>query len=148
MSLANAAITSLPGGGKVFAGQRAEGFYVDLGSIFDLAALRPIESLHLIPIPGSAAAVNATKDLNVHSIALQVPIASVTANGEKPSDPLGDNTVLGVWTTASRQRVEFNEPANRKSPHDARAVDAGLTSRQSALQRSARPDGTQGRMES
>src|SRR4051794_11997052 len=38
--LANAAIHDLPGEGKVFAGQRAEGFYVDLGSIFDLGALR------------------------------------------------------------------------------------------------------------
>ena len=117
VNLANAAITSLPGGGKVFAGQRGEGFYVDLGSIFDLGALRPIEGLHLIPIPGSAAAVNATKDLNVHTIALQLPITSVTADGSIPTDPLGNNAVLGVWTTASRQRVEFNEPANRTSPH-------------------------------
>ena len=31
---------------KVFAGQRAEGFYVDLGSIFDLANLRPFQQLH------------------------------------------------------------------------------------------------------
>ena len=33
----------LDGGGKVFAGQRAEGFYVDLGAIFDLAILRPFQ---------------------------------------------------------------------------------------------------------
>ena len=43
----------LPGGGRVFAGQRAEGFYVDLGSIFDLATLRPFENLHLIPTPAA-----------------------------------------------------------------------------------------------
>ena len=36
----------LSGGIKVFAGQRAEGFYVDLGAIFDLADLRPFEQLH------------------------------------------------------------------------------------------------------
>src|SRR5690242_6036465 len=40
-TLASAAITNLSSGGKVFCGQRAEGFYVDLGSIFDLGALRP-----------------------------------------------------------------------------------------------------------
>ena len=34
--LAHAAVHSLPGGRRVFAGQRADGFYVDLGSIFDL----------------------------------------------------------------------------------------------------------------
>ena len=40
-TLAEAAIHDLKGGGTVFAGQRAEGFYVDLGSIFDLGILRP-----------------------------------------------------------------------------------------------------------
>ena len=37
---------NLGDGITVFAGQRAEGFYVDLGSIFDLADLRPFENLH------------------------------------------------------------------------------------------------------
>ncbi len=37
---------SLGGGITVFAGQRAEGFYVDLGSIFDLGNLRPFQQLH------------------------------------------------------------------------------------------------------
>ena len=45
-ALAGEAVHDLPGGVKVFAGQRAEGFYVDLGSIFDLANLRPFEQLH------------------------------------------------------------------------------------------------------
>jgi len=39
---------------KVFAGQRDEGFYVDLGSIFDLGALRPFGNLHLLPLPATA----------------------------------------------------------------------------------------------
>ena len=30
----------------MFAGQRAEGFYVDLGAIFDLGILRPFQQLH------------------------------------------------------------------------------------------------------
>jgi hypothetical protein len=106
--LADAAIQSLPGGGRVFAGQRAEGFYVDLGSIFDLGALRPIQSLHLIPIPGSAAAVNATKEVNVHSIALQLPMISITGDGKLPTDPAQPRSIIGVWTTASRQRVHFH----------------------------------------
>ncbi len=44
----------------MFAGQRDEGFYVDLGSIFDLADLRPFQNLHLIPTP-AVPGVNATK---------------------------------------------------------------------------------------
>ena len=48
-SLAQAAVRVLPTGEKVFAGQRAEGFFVDLGSIFDLGTLRPFQAAHLIP---------------------------------------------------------------------------------------------------
>ena len=50
-SLAKAAVHSLPGGRVVFTGQRAEGFYVDLGAIFDLGKLRPFQSLHLAKMP-------------------------------------------------------------------------------------------------
>src|SRR6202000_2871332 len=42
-ALAAPAIHSLGGGVTVFAGQRAEGFYVDLGAIFDLGDLRPLQ---------------------------------------------------------------------------------------------------------
>jgi len=45
-ALVSSAIHELPNGGNVFAGQRAEGFYVDLGAIFDLGILRPFEQLH------------------------------------------------------------------------------------------------------
>src|SRR5262249_4328419 len=53
-ALASAAITTLPNGIKVFAGQRDDAFFVDLGSIFDLAGLRPFNPLHIIPLPPSS----------------------------------------------------------------------------------------------
>jgi hypothetical protein len=108
-SLASAAVHDLPGGIRVFAGQRAEGFYVDLGSIFDLLNLRPLEQLHnqfgmnvfTKPAPG----VNATAALNVHSIAIQVPISQLTRRG---SHGVSDQAaVIGVYTSASRQRVRL-----------------------------------------
>ncbi len=77
---------SLSGGARVFAGQRNEGFYVDLGAIFDLGDLRPFQNLHLIP-SAAAMGVDATKELNIHTIALQVPIAELTARGNRPRDP-------------------------------------------------------------
>ncbi|MGH3070090.1 MAG: DUF4331 domain-containing protein [Streptosporangiaceae bacterium] len=107
-TLAASAVHSLPGGVRVFAGQRAEGFYVDLGSIFDLATLRPFQQLHAKygmhvfskPEPG----VNTTNELNVHSIALQVPIAELTGSSSRDeSDP---RAVIGVWTSASRRHVQ------------------------------------------
>src|SRR6476661_5616878 len=76
-ALAAAAIHTLPSGEKVFAGQRNDGFFVDLGAIFDLGDLRPFQHLHLIPTP-DAASVDPLATLNVHTIAIQVPITELT----------------------------------------------------------------------
>ena len=107
-ALAAQAVHALPGGGKVYAGQRAEGFYVDLGSIFDLGNLRPFASDHnhfgLSKFPTNGPGVNATASLNVHSIAIQVPITDLTDNGHKPTGVDDAKATIGVWTTASRQR--------------------------------------------
>jgi hypothetical protein len=102
-ALAQPAVHKLHDGSKVFAGQRAEGFYVDLGSIFDLLNLRPIQELNVFAKAlglMSAAGVNSTEFLNVHSIALQVDISKITAH-KRP--------VIGVWTTASRRRVGIRD---------------------------------------
>ena len=109
-ALAASAVRVLPTGERVFAGQRAEAFWVDLGSIFDLGALRPLQDHHLIPF-AAANGVNPLKNVNVHSIALQLPIGRVTATGSAVTDASSRNAVIGVWTAASRQkvRVESNE---------------------------------------
>jgi hypothetical protein len=104
-SLATSAVHDLGRGIRVFAGQRAEGFYVDLGAIFDLGDLRPFEQLHnqygMNVFSGPAPGVNATNNFNVHSIAIQVPIRELVQQGASgESDP---KSVIGVWTTASRQ---------------------------------------------
>jgi hypothetical protein len=101
-ALAAAAVQTLPSGETVFAGQRAEGFYVDLGSVFDLAALRPFQNLHLIPTPATAG-VDGTAGLNVHSISIQIPSKSLTSDGSSPTDATKATSVIGVWTSASRQ---------------------------------------------
>ncbi|HEV3225440.1 MAG TPA: DUF4331 domain-containing protein [Acidimicrobiales bacterium] len=106
-SLAAAAVHSLPGGVQVFAGQRADAFFVDLGSIFDLGALRPFQSAHAVPIPLpgiSNEGVDTLRHSNVHTIAIQVPIGSLTSDGTVPSDPMSAVSVLGIWTAASRQK--------------------------------------------
>ena len=53
-ALASGAVKDLPGGIKVFAGQRDDPFFVDLGSVFDLAGLRPFNPFHLIPLPAGS----------------------------------------------------------------------------------------------
>jgi len=102
--LAQMAIHSLSGGIKVFAGQRSEGFYVDLGAVFDLLDLRPFQNLHILPRPATQG-VNGTKNHNVHSIAIQVPKTMLTKDGYSGSDPKDPRSVIGIWASASRQKA-------------------------------------------
>jgi hypothetical protein len=104
VDLANSAINTLSDGSVAFAGQRDEAFYVDLGSIFDLAALRPFQNLHLIPTP-AAPGIDTTKGFSVHTIAIQVPKKILSHSGSTPTDPKDDDSVLGIWASASRRRA-------------------------------------------
>jgi hypothetical protein len=94
----------LSGGEAVFAGQTNDGFYVDLGSIFDLLDLRPFQNLHLIPSP-AAPGVDALRSFSVHTIAVQVPKTHLTRDGSNPADPAQATSVIGVWASASRQKA-------------------------------------------
>lgn len=86
------------GEGRVFVGQRAEGFAVNLGEIFDLVNTNPLG-----PIDGEQ---NIVDDSNITSLALEVPISCLTGGG----DP-----VIGAWTTASLpQAMVFNPKPGRK----------------------------------
>jgi hypothetical protein len=109
--LADAATQKFGDNRRVFAGQRAEGFYVDLGAIFDLLDPRPFADAHehfgLAKFPQSGPGVNATKNFNVHSIALQVPVSDLTRDGYKGKDVNEQRATIGVWTTAKRQRVRM-----------------------------------------
>ena len=107
-SLATSAVHDLGNGVTVFAGQRKEGFWVDLGSIFDLGTLRPFESLHLIP-SAAAVGVNAARGFNVHTIAIQVPISMLTSDGSTPTNAASREAVIGVYASASRRKAVIRD---------------------------------------
>ena len=109
--LGAAAVHHLATGETVFAGQRNDGFFVDLGAIFDLGDIRPFQNLHLIPTP-AAPSVDPLKSLNIHTIAIQVPITQLTSDGSRPTDPSSAKAVLGVWGAASRRRVKVIDAEN------------------------------------
>jgi hypothetical protein len=90
-------ITNLGQGGaegKVWAGPRDDGFYVDLGGIFDLAGLR-----------AKGTAQDGVAGFNCHAIALEIPTTKLTANGQLPGNTPSDATTIGVWASASRRKV-------------------------------------------
>jgi len=80
--------------GRVFVGQRKEGFVVNLGEIFDLVNTNPVGPRDAEP--------NILSDKNVTSIALEVPISCLT-NGQDP--------VIAAWTTANITRKSLANSA-------------------------------------
>jgi Domain of unknown function (DUF4331) len=82
--------------GRVFVGQRQEGFAVNLGPIFDLvnATAAQITNPALI----NAFANNSIQDSNVTTFALEVHKDCLTA---------GSEPVIGAWTTASMRQVRL-----------------------------------------
>lgn len=99
-----AGVATLKNGMKVFAGQRDDPFFADIGSIFDLGGLRPFNGFHLLPLD-AAPGVDGLGGFNTNSIAIRVPIQQLTRNHALPTGPNDKHAVLGVWATARRQAV-------------------------------------------
>jgi hypothetical protein len=82
------------GTGRVFVGQRKEPFYIAVGKIFDLFNLDPLG-------PEASGNKNDLEGKNVSSIALEIPIACLTAAGEP---------VIGAYATASMRQGRLLNP--------------------------------------
>src|SRR5437879_3245175 len=78
------AITPLSNGYIAFAGQRDDGFYADIQSVFDLLQLRS---------PGK----DSQAGFNIHLMELAIPVSELG----------GDQQVVGVYATTSRQQVRI-----------------------------------------
>lgn len=101
-NLGQPAVYTLPNGGKVFAGQRDEYFYIDVGGVFDAINLRSI---------GANGGIDTTQGFNVSTIAIEVPTQSLTRTGALPSGPTAPDAVIGVWATSSRRTTRVINPA-------------------------------------
>jgi len=91
-ALADQAITGIPGG-KVFAGQADDPFFLDL-RVFDLLYGANLSEVGQDTLNG----------YNVNTVAIQVPKRDLALRG----DP-GRNPVIGVWSSTSRPRVRVSE---------------------------------------
>ena len=85
---------TLDGGYVAFAGQRDDGFYADIQSIFDLLKLRN---------PGK----DSQGGFNLHLMALAIPMDELG----------GDQQIAGVYATTSRRRLilDGQDGARRRS---------------------------------
>jgi hypothetical protein len=97
-ALADAAITSLPGGGRTFAGQADDPFFLDL-RIFDL----------LYGGDFSEVGQDTVRGYNTNTLAIQVPKSELALRRDATRNP-----VIGVWSTTSRQRIEVVDTQNNR----------------------------------
>ena len=118
-ALAAAAVYTLPDGSKVFAGQRDDPFYVDLGSVFDLLGLRPFNSAHVIPM-ANAPGVDGLRGINTHTVALQVPKRLLTHDGSLATNPGNTNSIIGVYSTTLRRRLRLDDDDDHQGRDDDR----------------------------
>ena len=93
------------GAGKVFVGQRAESFAIDLGRVFDLINLNPLG-----PRDGGT---NVLADKNITSIAMEIPKACLVnaAQVDLGNNKRGVDPVIGAWTTASVRQATLVNPS-------------------------------------
>jgi len=87
--------------GKVWAGPRDDGFYVDLARVFDLANFAGSVTP---PLPN---ATDGVSGFNCHAIALAIPTSNLTGTGQPPTSGPSDAQTLGIWASASRRKVSI-----------------------------------------
>lgn len=95
----NASIRNLPGGGKVFAGQRDDPFFLDLGATFDSINIR-------VGTGNAGLGKDDFSDLSTSAIVLQLPEKLVTRNHKPVVSADAGNAVVGVWASTDRRRLE------------------------------------------
>ncbi|MDX6413681.1 MAG: hypothetical protein QOH23_1091 [Gaiellaceae bacterium] len=96
-ALALAGVHDLSDGSKVFAGQRDDGFFGDIGAAFDLVAIR-----------NGTGASGGGKDFfagyAVHTVSLQVPLSQLDNGG---------NHIVGVWSASERPKLTVQGRGNK-----------------------------------
>lgn len=94
---------------KVYAGPRADGFYADLGMIFDLINFRPGT------LPGNAGGGrNDLAGFNTHTIALSVPVYQLTKNHTVPTDASDPNAIISMWSSTWRLKTRVLSETGEK----------------------------------
>jgi hypothetical protein len=113
--LANQAIRSLRGGGRVFAGQRDDPFYIPLDRAFDSINLSGAGTGNI------GGGIDTLAGYGVQSVVLQVPERRVTRGGHSVSGPTAANAVVGVWASAERKRLQVTNRGSGRARRERRS---------------------------
>jgi Domain of unknown function (DUF4331) len=96
--LALSRVSDLRGGGQVFAGQRDDAFYGDIGAIFDLLAIRKGTG-------NEGGGKDFFAGYAVHALALQIPIEQLDTKSH----------VIGIWSTSERRQVKIRNDGRARN---------------------------------
>jgi hypothetical protein len=108
------AIKSLRGGGKVFAGQRDDAFFIALDRVFDSVNLAGAGT------GNEGGGIDTIAGYGVQSIVLQLPESAVTRDRKPVGGPTASNATVGVWASTERQRVEVTNRSTQRSARSAK----------------------------
>jgi hypothetical protein len=114
-TLAAQAERSLRGGGKVFAGQRDDPFFIPLDRFFDTVNLEGAMTGNI------GGGIDTLAGYGVQSIVLQVPEARVTRGATAVSSATADNAVVGVWASAERRRLQVTNVGSGRARAERRS---------------------------
>jgi hypothetical protein len=107
-ALVQQGIYELDDGARVFAGQRDDPFYIDLGAIFDTLNVRD---------PG----VDMLSGFNVHSIALEVPASWLTEDEAGVADT--ESPILGAYASTHRRSTTVLRGGDEAGDNDDSNID-------------------------
>jgi hypothetical protein len=114
-ALVNEGTYHLPNGVDVFAGQRQDPFYIDLGSVFDSLNLRANPPVVDETKPNqNQFGVDMLAGFNVHTIAISVPASMLTSDGKSIGETA--NPVLGGYAFTNRPNVTVRQGGNSNGP--------------------------------
>jgi hypothetical protein len=119
---ANQRIYELRGGGRVFAGQREDAFFGDIGAIFDLVAFRRGTG-------NAGGGKDFFSGYAVHAIALQIPIAQLDDRDH----------VVGVWATTDRRTATVRHERRVRAAGGAALAGRGGSGRWVQVSRLGNP---------
>src|SRR3954447_2175128 len=109
--LAAQAISPLPNGGRVFAGQRDDPFFIPLDRAFDSINLEGAGT------GNQGGGIDTLAGYGVQSVILQVPEGQVTRDGKAVSGPSSANAAVGVWASTYRRTVKVVRSGKRHRVH-------------------------------
>jgi hypothetical protein len=93
--------------GRAWTGTRDDAFYLDEKGIFDIINLAGLEGIGGRSTPGE----DVFAGFNLNVIALEIPTRALTGSDRPPHNGTpGNDTLIGVWTSASRRRDRRLEP--------------------------------------